>query len=140
MEPLLAASLVIAAGMAGLALGVSGSQVVQHAPEAFAKLDYRRADSLVRSTVKNGLPWIVGFAIVSGVFAMIGGAIGSGIILIVAGGLLFFVRWILDPLPKKVRMAGAVRKESKQRILALQIMAMITLLFPAALIALALQL
>ncbi len=140
MEQLIAASLVIASGLAGLALGVSGAQVVQHAPEAFAKLDYRRADSLVRHSVKAGLPWIVGFALISGVFALVGGAVGSGVILIVAGGLLFFVRWILDPLPKKPRMAGAVRKESKQRILALQIMAMITLLFPAALIALALQL
>jgi hypothetical protein len=36
-------------------------------------------------------------------------------------------------------MAGAVRKQSKQRILALQIMAIITLMFPAALIALALR-
>ncbi len=91
----------------------------------------------MRRVVKGGLPWIVGFALVAGGFALAGGAVGSGMILLVAGGLLLFVRWILDPLPKKVRMAGAVRKHSKQRILALQIMAIITLLFPAALIALA---
>jgi hypothetical protein len=138
-EQVFAAFLVIAAGLAGLALGVSGSTVAHIAPAAFEGLDYRRADSLVRKVVKVGLPWIVGFAIGAGAFALMGAAIGSGVILIVAGGLLLFVRWILDPLPKRVRMAGAVRKQSKQRILALQIMAIITLLFPAALIALALQ-
>ncbi len=138
MDQVFAASLVIAAGLAGLALGVAGSQVVQHAPTAFHQLDYRRADSLVRKTVKTGLPWIIGFSVIGGVFALVGGAMGSGIILLVTGGLLFFVRWMLDPLPKKVRMAGAVRKMSQQRILALQIMAMLTLLFPAALITLAL--
>ncbi len=137
MDQVFIASLVIAAGLAGLALGVSGSTVVHVAPQAFSRLDYRRADSLVRRVVKGGLPWIVGFALVAGGFALAGGAVGSGMILLVAGGLLLFVRWILDPLPKKVRMAGAVRKHSKQRILALQIMAIITLLFPAALIALA---
>jgi hypothetical protein len=140
MDQLVAASLVISAGLAGLALGVSGSQVVQHAPEAFHQLDYNRADSLVRKSVKSGLPWIIGFAMIAGAFALAGGAMGSGVILIVTAGLLFFVRWILDPLPKKVRMAGAVRKESKQRILALQIMAILTLFFPFALIALALGL
>lgn len=138
MDQLIIASLVISAGLAGLALGVSGAQVMQHAPEAFHQLDYRRADSLVRKSVKKVLPWIIGFSIIGGVFAMAGGALGSGVILIVTGGLLFFVSWILDPLPKKVRMAGAVRKMSQQRILALQIMAILTLLFPAALIALAL--
>jgi hypothetical protein len=138
-EQIFAAFLVLAAGLAGLALGVSGSTVAQVAPAAFKGLDYRRADSLVRKIVKAGLPWIVGFALGAGVFALMGAAIGSAVILLVAGGLLLFVRWILDPLPAKVRMAGAVRKQSKQRILALQIMAMITLLFPAALVALALK-
>jgi len=138
-DQVLAASLVIAAGLAGLALGVSGSTVAQFAPAAFKRLDYRRADSLVRRVVKNALPWIVGFAVGGGVFALVGTAIGSAVILLSAGGLLMFVRWILDPLPNKVRMAGAVRKQSKQRILALQIMALITLMFPAALIALALR-
>jgi hypothetical protein len=93
----------------------------------------------VRRLVKSGLPWVMGFALVAGAFAMAGAAVGSGVILIVAAGLLLLVRWILDPLPKKPRMAGAVRKESKQRILALQIMAMIILLFPAALVTLALR-
>lgn len=140
MEQMVVMSLVIASGLAGLAFGVAGSQVVQHAPTAFSQLDYQRADSLVRKTVKTGLPWIIGFAIIGGVFALTGGAIGSGVILIVTGGLLLFVRWILDPLPKKIRMAGATQKKSKQRILALQVMAMLTLLFPAALITLALGL
>jgi hypothetical protein len=137
MEPLVAASLVISAGLAGLALGVSGSQVVQHAPEAFHQLDYRRADSLVRKSVKKGLPWIMGFSAIAALFALGAGAVGSGVILLVTAGLLFFVSWILDPLPKKVRMAGAVRKMSQQRILALQILAILTLFFPFALIALA---
>lgn len=140
MEQVVVASLIIASGLAGLALGLSGATVVQHAPEAFAKLDYQRADKLVRHSVKTGLPWICGFGLIAGLFALLGGALSSGIILIVAGGLLFFVGWILDPLPKRPRLPGAVRKESKQRILALQIMAMITLMFPAALVALALQL
>src|SRR5262245_52491934 len=139
MDQVLAASLVIAAGLAGLALGVAGSTIAHLAPEAFQRLDYQRADSLVRRLVKSGLPWVMGFALVAGVFAMAGAAVGSGVILIVAAGLLLLVRWILDPLPKKPRMVGAVRKESKQRILALQIMAMIILLFPAALVTLALK-
>jgi len=139
MEQLLAASLIIAAGLTGLALGVSGSTVVHVAPVAFKRLDYRRADSLVRRVVKGGLPWIIGFAVGGGVFALLGTAIASGVVLISSGLLLFFVRWMLDPLPKKIRMAGAVRKKSQQRILALQIMAVITLVFPFALITLALR-
>jgi hypothetical protein len=138
-QALAAASLIIASGLAGLALGVSGSTVAHLAPEAFERLDYERADSLVRRLVKSGLPWVTGFALVAGAFAIAGGALGSGVILIVAGAFLFFVRWILDPLPKKPRMAGATRKISKQRIMALQVMTLITLLFPAALVALALR-
>ncbi|MGD2133643.1 MAG: hypothetical protein PVI23_12685 [Maricaulaceae bacterium] len=139
LEQLIAASLIISASLAGLALGVSGSTVVQIAPVAFKRLDYQEADGLVRNLVKVLLPWIVGFAVGAGVFALVGTAIGSGIILLCAGGMLLFVRWVLDPLPKKPRAPGARRKKSKQRILALQIMAMITLMFPAALLALALR-
>jgi len=139
MEQLLAASLIIASGLTGLALGVSGSTVVHIAPAAFKRLDYRRADSLVRRVVKGCLPWVIGFAVGAGVFALVGTAIASGVILISSGLLLFFVRWMLDPLPKKTRMAGAVRKKSNQRILALQIMAVITLVFPFALVTLALR-
>lgn len=139
MEHLIAGSLIIAAGLAGLALGVSGSTVAHVAPVAFDRLDYRRADSLVRRVVKEVLPWIVGFAIGAGAFALMGSAIGAGVILICAGGLLLGVRWILDPLPNKARMVGATRKISKQRILALQIMGMITVLFPIGLLALALR-
>ena len=70
-------------------------------------------------------------------FAFAGTALASGIILVCAGGMLFFVRWMLDPLPKKPKMVGARRKKSKQRILALQLLAVITIMFPAAMIALA---
>lgn len=139
LEQVLTASIVIAAGLTGLALGVSGSTVSQVAPIAFKRLDYQEADGLVRRVVKDLLPWVTGFAVGAGVFALVGSALGSGIILICAGALLVFVRWLLDPLPKKPRMIGAKRKKSKQRILALQLLAMITLMFPAALIALALR-
>ena len=138
-EQVLGASIIIAAGLTGLALGVSGSTVGQLAPCAFKRLDYQEADGLVRRMVKDVLPWVIGFAIGAGVFALMGTAIGSAVILICAGGMLFFVRWMLDPLPKKPRMTGAKRKKSKQRILALQLLGMITLMFPIALVALALK-
>ncbi len=136
MDQVLAASLVLAAGLSGLALGVAGTTVVHTAPAAFKRLDYRRADSLVRRVVKGVLPWIAGFAGGAAVFALAGSAIGASVILATAAGGLFFVRWILDPLPKKMRMAGATRKVSQQRILALQVMGFMTLLFPAAMVAL----
>ena len=138
LDQVFAASIVIAAALSGLALGISGSTVAQVAPVAFKRLDYQEADGLVRRLVKDVLPWVIGFAIGAGVFAFAGTALASGIILICAGGMLFFVRWMLDPLPKKPKMVGARRKKSKQRILALQLLAMITIMFPAALIALAL--
>ena len=85
MEQLVAASLVIASGLAGLALGLSGTTVVQVAPEAFERLDYQRADSMVRRLVKGGLPWISGFAIVGGVFASYGTLTGrdAGVALLI---------------------------------------------------------
>lgn len=136
MEQVLAASLVLAAGLTGLALGVAGSTVAFVAPAAFKRLDYRRADSLVRRVVKGLLPWIAGFAGGAAAFAIAGSAIGAGVILATAAGGLFFVRWVLDPLPKKPRMVGGTRKMAKQRILALNVLVIFTLLFPAALAAL----
>lgn len=136
-EQIFASSLIIAAGIAGLAFGASGSTVVYIAPAAFDRLDYRRADSLVRKVVKGILPWIAGMAAGAAVFAILGTAIGAGAVLIVAAGCLYLVRWVLDPLPKKARMAGAVRKQSQQRILALQVMFVVILLFPIAIVALA---
>lgn len=133
------ASLVMAAGLTGFAIGAAGLTVLFFAPLSFKRLDYRRADSLVRLATKTVLPLIAGLSLAGAAFAFLGSAVVAGILLVFGAASLAFVRWILDPLPKKVRMAGAVRKHSKQRILALQVMLVLSMVFPVALIALAAQ-
>ncbi len=135
----LTAATVLAAGMTGLALGASGLTVMFFAPLSFRRLDYQRADSLVRLATKSILPLIAWVAIAGAALAFIGGAITAGLMLLIASGGLLLVRWVLNPLPKKMRMPGAVRRKSKQRILALHVMLVVSLMFPAALAALAAQ-
>ncbi|MCG8442068.1 MAG: hypothetical protein MI723_09685 [Caulobacterales bacterium] len=137
-EQIFAASLVLAAGLTGLAFGVSGATVAYIAPAAFQRLHYTEADGLVRKVTKGVLPWVSGMAAVGAVLALTGASIAAAVILATAAGGLVMVRWILNPLPKKPRMIGAKRKLSKQRNLALYVLGIFTLLFPAALVALAL--
>lgn len=137
LDQVLLAAVVLSAGVTGLAFGAAGLTVTFFAPLAFKRLDYRRADALVRRYAKGILKPIAVLAVAGAVLAAAGGAVAAAAMLAIAAGGLLLVRWVLNPLPKKVRMAGATRKMSKQRILALQILAVISLLFPAALVALA---
>lgn len=136
-EQLVAALLIVSAGFAGLALGASGATVTQFAPHAFKRLDYTRADALVRRVLAAGLPWAGGFAAGGAAFALAGGALGSGALLTVAAIGIFVARYALNPLPKRPRTPGARRRYSRTRIAALQATMAFMAIFPFALIALA---
>ncbi len=136
-EQIAVASLVIAAGLAGVALGAAGHCVAHMAPMAFDRLDYQRADSLVRRVLKGALPLV---AMVSGAAALLafaGGSWGGGIMLLLASGGIMIARYALNPLPKRPRTPGARRRNSRARIAALRVVAMLMVLFPAALMSLA---
>ncbi len=137
LEQILTASLIIAAAFAGLALGASGQCAVHAAPLAFKRLDYSRADALVRRMLKGALPWIAWASLGGAVFAAIGGAMAAAIMLAFAGASLFLARYALNPLPKRPRVPGARRRHSRTRIISLRVTLLIMLVFPLALVALA---
>lgn len=138
-EQILFASLVIAAGLAGLAFGASGHIVVAAAPAAFKRLDYTRADALVRRVLKGALPWIAGVAAGAAAFAVAGSATGAAVMLLLAAGGLLIARYALNPLPKRPRIPGQRRRYKQTRIAALWATGVMSLLFPAAILALAMR-
>lgn len=137
LEQVMAASVVAAAACAGLAFGASGQCVVQTAPLAFKRLDYQRADALVRRMMKGSLPWIAWSSVAGTVFATLGGAFAAAGMLALAAAGLFIARYALNPLPKRPRTPGARRRHSRTRIVALRVTLVIMGLFPPALAALA---
>ena len=136
-ESVLAAALVFAAGMTGLAFGVSGHAVMHAAPAAFKRLDYTRADALVRRILKGALPWIAGFAGGAALFAIVGSAFGAAVMLALAATGVLIARYALNPLPKRPRVPGQRRRLKQTRIAALWATGVMSMLFPVALIALA---
>lgn len=137
MDTFAAAALVIAASLSGLAMGAAGHCVMQLAPTAFDRLDYQRADSLVRRILRQSLPWVAGFSAAGAVMAFAGGAWGGGILLVVAAAGIAIARFALNPLPKRPRTPGARRRHSRTRIAALRVTLALMSLFPAAIVALA---
>ncbi len=132
MDVIFASSLLIAAATAGIALGAGGATVMFVAPTAFKKLDYSRADSLVRRLLQAGLPWIAGFAAGGAAFAIVGTSIGAAIMLFLAASGMMIARFALNPLPSKKRVPGVRRRYKQQRIVALWTTTALLLLFPAA--------
>lgn len=132
------ASLIASAGFAGLALGAAGQCAVHAAPLAFKRLDYSRADALVRRMLKGALPWIALASLGGAAFALLGGAYAAGGMLGLAGAGLVVARYALAPLEKRSRIPGSRKRYAKTRNISLYITSAILLLFPAALIALAL--
>ncbi len=137
LDHVMTASVVTAAACAGLALGAAGQCVVQVAPLAFKRLDYQRADSLVRRMMKRSLPWIGWASAAGAVFAALGAAFAAAGMLALASAGLFLARYALNPLPKRPRTPGARRRHSRTRIVALRVTLVIMGLFPPALAALA---
>ncbi len=136
-QAVFSASLVLSAGLTGFALAGAGLTALFFAPLSFQRLDYQRADSLVRRAVHAVLPIVAGTALAGAVLAFAGLAITAGLLLLMAAGGVLLVRWVLNPIAKKPRLPGAVRRKSRQRILALQVLLVVSLIFPAALFALA---
>ncbi len=109
----------------GLATGAAWIMTIIAPNVSYDRLDASRADGHVRQLLKSASDPIAVVLLVAGALAILGGALGAGVTSFIAALGFFTNRWTLSKLDKAP--SGAKRRRKTQRVVAVSLTLMFTL-------------
>ena len=110
----------------GLAVGAAWIMAIVAPNCSYDRLDAGRADGHVRQLLKSASDPIAFVLLAAGAMAILGGALGAGITSFLAAFGFFTNRWTLSSLKGKAP-AGVKRRRKSQRVVAVSLTLMFTL-------------
>ena len=112
----------------GLATGAAWMMAIVVPNVSYDRLDASRADGYVRDMLKSGSSQIAFILLVGAAFAVLGSAIGAAITAGLAALGFFTNQWTLASFKRGDTPPGARRKRKTQRVVAVSLTLMFTLM------------